>query len=108
MTVLKPYTEYRESGVRWLGAIPAEWAVKPANAVLHERKVKSFPGDEHLTPSQSHGVLPQSEYMSRTGNKVVLNLTGADSMRHVEPNDFISHLRSFQGGFEHSQTRRQS
>ncbi|MCM3778808.1 restriction endonuclease subunit S [Microbacterium hydrocarbonoxydans] len=40
--------------------------------------------------------------MERTGNKLVLNLTGADAMRHVEPNDFISHLRSFQGGFEHS------
>jgi type I restriction enzyme S subunit len=40
--------------------------------------------------------------MARTGNKVVLNLTGADAMRHVEPDDFISHLRSFQGGFEHS------
>jgi type I restriction enzyme S subunit len=41
--------------------------------------------------------------MARTGSKVVLNLTGADAMRHVEPGDFISHLRSFQGGFEYSQ-----
>lgn len=102
MTGLRPYPDYKDSGVEWLGAIPAQWPVKPANAVVRERKARSVPGDEHLTPSQTHGVLPQSEYMSRTGNKVVLNLTGADSMRHVEPNDFISHLRSFQGGFEHS------
>jgi type I restriction enzyme S subunit len=40
--------------------------------------------------------------MEVTGNKVVLNLTGADNMKHVEPNDFIIHLRSFQGGIEHS------
>lgn len=40
--------------------------------------------------------------MAITGNKVVLNLAGADNMKHVEPDDFIIHLRSFQGGIEHS------
>jgi type I restriction enzyme S subunit len=98
----KAYVEYRDSGIDWLGEVPVEWAILPAKSVLRERKVKSSPVDVHLTPSQTHGVLPQSEYMERTGNKVVLNLTGADAMRHVEPNDFISHLRSFQGGFEFS------
>jgi len=43
--------------------------------------------------------------MATTGNKVVLNLSGADAMRHVEPRDFISHLRSFQGGLELSRLR---
>ncbi|MDM7829874.1 restriction endonuclease subunit S [Cellulomonas edaphi] len=40
--------------------------------------------------------------MRITGSRVVLNLEGADSMKHVEPDDFIIHLRSFQGGIEHS------
>jgi type I restriction enzyme S subunit len=102
LTALKPYPEYADSGSDWLGEVPISWPIKRAKAVLRERKVPSTPNDVHLTPSQIHGVLPQSEYMERTGNKVVLNLTGADMMRHVEPNDFISHLRSFQGGFEHS------
>lgn len=93
---------FRDSGVDWLGAVPTDWSVKPAKGVFRERKEKSKPSDVHLTPSQTHGVLPQAEYMERTGNRVVLNLTGSDSMRHVEPDDFISHLRSFQGGFEHS------
>ena len=43
--------------------------------------------------------------MELTGNKVVLNLTAPDSMRHVEPNDFVIHLRSFQGGIEYSKYR---
>jgi type I restriction enzyme S subunit len=102
VTELKSYPAYKESGVTWLGEVPNEWLVVPAKALLSERKEKSLPADTHLTPSQTHGVLPQAEYMERTGNKVVLNLAGADAMRHVEPNDFISHLRSFQGGFEHS------
>lgn len=41
--------------------------------------------------------------MARTGSRVVLNLSGADKMKHVEPGDFIAHLRSFQGGLETSQ-----
>lgn len=40
--------------------------------------------------------------MQITGNKVVLNLTGADNMRHVEVGDYVSHLRSFQGGLEYA------
>jgi type I restriction enzyme S subunit len=85
-----------------MGQLPEDWEVVPAKALFDERKSKSLPSDVHLTPSQTHGVLPQAEYMERTGNKVVLNLNGADAMRHVEPNDFISHLRSFQGGLEYS------
>lgn len=102
MTGLRPYSGYKNSGADWLGDVPDSWRVLPAKAVFRERRSRSLPQDEHLTPSQTHGVLPQAEYMARTGNRVVLNLTGADSMRHVEPDDFISHLRSFQGGFEHS------
>lgn len=38
--------------------------------------------------------------MELTGGSVVLNLTGQNAMKHVEKNDFIIHLRSFQGGLE--------
>ena len=105
MSALKPFPEYKDSSAPWLGDVPADWGVVRAKSVLKERKTKSGPTDVHLTPSQTYGVLPQAEYMERTGNKVVLNLTGADDMRHVEPNDFISHLRSFQGGLEYSPLR---
>lgn len=37
--------------------------------------------------------------MELTGNRVVLNLSGT-RMQHVEAGDFISHLRTFQGGLE--------
>ncbi|MCT1801801.1 hypothetical protein M3B51_03190 [Kocuria carniphila] len=37
--------------------------------------------------------------MKITGNRVVLNLSG-NKMQHVEAGDFISHLRTFQGGLE--------
>lgn len=91
------------AGPHWLGSIPDDWEVCPAKALFNERREACLADDVHLTPSQVYGVLPQREYMKLTGNKVVLNLGGQDKMKHVEPNDFIIHLRSFQGGLERSQ-----
>ena len=87
---------------QWLGVLPTSWEKARPRQLFIERKVRSFPQDVHLTPSQTYGVLPQAEYMKITGTRVVLNLEGADNMKHVEPDDFVIHLRSFQGGIEHS------
>lgn len=84
----------------WLHARPARWKLRSPKALFDERRAPNLPEDVHLTPSQKFGVLPQSEYIERTGGSVVLNLTGQNSMKHVEPDDFIIHLRSFQGGLE--------
>jgi type I restriction enzyme S subunit len=86
----------------WLGQTPETWSVVPAKSLFSNPVERNHPDDVHLTPSQKFGVLPQSDYMEITGNRVVLNLNGADNMRHVEPGDFVSHLRSFQGGLEYS------
>lgn len=87
---------------QWLESLPAGWKVIPAKAAFAERRQRSKPFDVHLTPSQKYGVLPQIDYMQITGTKVVLNLEGQDNMKHVEADDFIIHLRSFQGGIERS------
>jgi type I restriction enzyme S subunit len=101
----KTFSSTVTSGVGWLGDIPSHWAVVPAKALFSLRAEKAFPNDIHLTPSQKFGVLPQAEYMEITGNRVVLNLAESGQMKHVEPNDFVSHLRSFQGGLELSRVR---
>jgi type I restriction enzyme S subunit len=87
---------------QWLPKIPTGWQIANPKSLFSERNQKSTVTDIHLTPSQKYGVLPQSEYMEITSGSVVLNLTGSDNMKHVEKNDFIIHLRSFQGGIEHS------
>jgi type I restriction enzyme S subunit len=87
---------------KWLESINSDWRIVPGNALFSERKAKSLPSDVHLTPSQTYGVLPQADFIQLSGGSVVLNLTGAENMKHVEVNDFIIHLRSFQGGIEHS------
>lgn len=99
---LDPSVPMKDSGIPWLGQIPAHWHVVPAKALFRERRTPNGPTDVHLTPSQHLGVLPQEEYMRVTGGRVVLNLEGADTMKRVEERDFIIHLRSFQGGIEFS------
>lgn len=89
----------------WLDEIPDDWACVPAWSLFSERADKAEPDAVHLTPSQAYGVLPQTEYMEIAGSRVVLNLTGADKMKAVYEGDFISHLRSFQGGLEQSSLR---
>ena len=86
----------------WLAALPPGWSEVNPRRHFRERREPSKPSDLHLTPSQHLGVLSQADYMARTGSKVVLNLSTPDSMKHVEPGDFIAHLRSFQGGLERS------
>ncbi len=86
----------------WIPVLPADWQLVRAKAIFAERRQPSRGNDVHLTPSQTYGVLPQRSYMEITGNRVVLNLAGQDDMKHVEPDDFIIHLRSFQGGLERS------
>ncbi|WP_431696147.1 hypothetical protein [Kocuria rhizophila] len=83
----------------WLNILPAHWKVVEPRRIFALRREVEHPGDEHLTPSQKYGVLPQKKYMEITGNRVVQNLSGT-KMQHVEPGDFISHLRTFQGGLE--------
>lgn len=101
MTSLHHVPESRAQTL-WLSSTPEAWMVAAAGAIFSERRERSWASDEHLTPSQHYGVLTQGDYMERTGTRVVLNLTGADNMKHVETGDFIIHLRSFQGGIEHS------
>jgi type I restriction enzyme S subunit len=53
-----------------------------------------------LTASQKYGVLFQSEFVEREGRRVVEVIMGTESLKHVEPDDFIISMRSFQGGIE--------
>lgn len=97
---LDPSVPMKDSGVEWLGEIPAHWTASPAKALFTQSKETVRYGDEQLTASQKHGILAQQDYMERENSKIVLADKGLESWKHVEPNDFIISLRSFQGGIE--------
>jgi type I restriction enzyme, S subunit len=58
----KPYTAYKDSGLRWVGSVPAHWTLRRAKYFYKEVDDRSLTGDEELM-SVSHltGVTPRSE-----------------------------------------------
>ena len=59
---LDPHAPLRDSGIPWLGEIPAHWAVERARWLFRERDQRSETGEEELlTVSHLTGVTPRSE-----------------------------------------------
>jgi type I restriction enzyme, S subunit len=52
---LKPYPEYQESGVRWLGSLPRHWVKGPGFAAFREKCVKNTGMQEKKVLSLSYG-----------------------------------------------------
>lgn len=95
------YTEYKDSSVEWLGQIPVHWGLVNGKWLFPERNIKALKTDKQLTASQKHGVIYQEDFMALEGQKVVQVFKGSDILKHVEPNDFVISMRSFQGGIEY-------
>lgn len=100
---LDPNAEMKDSGLSWVTKIPSTWHIIPSKFLFHNSDLRRMSGDLQLTSSQKYGIISQSEYMERENVKIVLANQGVDNWKHVEPNDFIISLRSFQGGLEMSE-----
>ncbi len=56
------YARYKESGMSWLGEIPAHWEIKKAKFLWQELEERSVDGNEQLlSVSQYSGVIPREE-----------------------------------------------
>ena len=94
------YPKYKPSGVEWLGEVPEGWGIGRSRRLFALRNERARKDDKQLTASQKHGVIYQDTFIQLEGRRVVEVVTGADILRHVEPNDFVISMRSFQGGIE--------
>lgn len=73
------YDRYKDSGVDWLGEIPADWEQKRLKYVISERNERSKTGEEPLLMvSQKHGLVVRADYhdkatvaFSNIDNKIV-------------------------------------
>lgn len=95
--------EMKDSGVKWIGAIPTDWQVDNPKYHFTQRKDRAKQGMVQLTASQKHGVITQTEYMERTGANIVTVQKDFDILKLVCAGDFVIHMRSFQGGLEYSE-----
>jgi len=72
MTDLRPYPEYRDSGLPWLGRLPQHWGTGPGFAAFREKEVKNTGMQEKTVlslsygrivvkpPEKLHGLVPES------------------------------------------------
>lgn len=69
--------EMKDSGIEWIGNIPADWNIKRVKAVLCERNESNNPiqTDEILSLTNDRGVIPYEE-KGDVGNKSKEDLTG--------------------------------
>ena len=90
----------KESGMQWLPKIPAHWKPVPAKALFRNISELRRDNDPMFAVTQKYGLIEQTEYMQRENRRIVLANDNLDKWLHVEPDDFIISLRSFQGGLE--------
>jgi type I restriction enzyme M protein len=90
----------KASRIEWLGDIPAHWEVTRAKRLFSVRKERARPGDVQLSATQAYGVIPQADFEAKVGRRVVRISKNLEQRRHVEKDDFIISMRSFQGGLE--------
>ena len=100
---LDSYVQMKESGTPWCPRIPEHWKTTNPKALFYLRNQRAFPGERQLTASQKHGIMYQDEFMELEGQQVVTVEKDFSILKHVEPNDFVISMRSFQGGLEYSE-----
>ncbi|WP_315754817.1 MULTISPECIES: restriction endonuclease subunit S [unclassified Bradyrhizobium] len=104
-SAMKPMVRTNSTNIPWLGSIPSHWRVVRSNGLFAPRTERARPDDEQLAATQAYGVIPQAEFERRAGRKVVRITQHLDKRAHVEPDDFVISMRSFQGGLERAWAR---
>ncbi len=87
---LNPDVPMRDSGIPWLGKIPAHWRVEKINAHFRERKVKVSDKEYPALSVAKIGVVPQLEDAVKTDN--------GDNRKLVKQGDFVVNSRSDRKG----------
>ena len=75
---LKPYAEYKESGSKWLGAVPAKWEVRNLRTLISRRAERDRPDLPLLSVAREKGVFVRS-------------MTDADENHNVIPEDLSNY-----------------
>jgi len=103
-TIKIPTYDYcKNSGIIWLGKIPFHWETEKSQWLFKLRREKARKGDEQLTASQKYGMISQQKFMEIEGRRVTQVEFNPEILKHVEADDFVISMRSFQGGIEYCQ-----
>ena len=73
-----------------------EWEEKTIDSMFEEIKEKNHSSEEVLTIIQGTGTVPRK----KSGRNIIFDEKSLSNYKFVQKNDFIIHLRSFEGGLE--------
>jgi type I restriction enzyme S subunit len=92
---LKPYAEYKDSGLPWLGQVPGHWEIKRGKSYLTAIDERSKSGkQELLTVSSARGVVPR-----RTANVTMFKAESYTGHKLCWPDDLVvNSLWAWAGG----------
>ena len=84
------YPAYKDSGVEWLGEVPAHWALRRLGAYFVERREKVSDVDFPALSVTKTGIVPQLETAAKTDD--------GDNRKGVRAGDFVINSRSDRKG----------
>lgn len=95
---MQRYSEYKDSGVQWLGEIPSHWEVKRLRNFLTLFSEKGFGDSQLLSVTREKGViLRDKENKDENHNFVPDDLNG---YKHLYAGDFVvNKMKSWQGSY---------
>ena len=94
---LKPYPEYKDTGLPWLGRIPKHWECLPHRAIFEEVKEQGHVDEQLLSVTIGRGIIRQEELLAESSKKDSSNLDKS-KYKLVEPGDIAyNKMRAWQG-----------
>ena len=90
LTAMPKYEAYKDSGVEWLGEIPAHWDLSRLGTCFDERRQKVSDKDFLPLSVTKNGILPQLENAAKTND--------GDNRKLVRKGDFVINSRSDRKG----------
>jgi type I restriction enzyme S subunit len=102
---LKPYPEYKDSGVPWLGEVPEHWDILPNRAFFTEVNERNYPHEEMLSVTITRGVIRQQSLLAGSSKKDSSN-QDKTAYKLVQPRDIAyNKMRAWQGAIGVSDLR---
>lgn len=89
---LNPDVEMKDSGIEWVGNIPAHWDVRPLYYYFAERKKKNYLGQEQNLLSLSYGKIIRKDINTSEG----LLPDSFNGYNIIEPGDIVLRLTDLQ------------
>lgn len=102
---LRPYPEYNDSEVEWLGKVPAAWRLLPGRDAFREIVDRTHPREQMLSVTIRQGVVRQADLLEETAGKDSSNVEKS-AYKLVLPGDLAyNKMRAWQGAIGVSRHR---